>query len=63
MKLAIEAEEKKSKFVKIITDKLNQQKHDYSSLRAAFRTTVHGGKLRTQFLSNEYMKEEDGTSN
>ena len=57
------AEEKKSKFIESITSKLNQQKHDYSGLRAAVRTTVDGGKLRNQFLSDEYLQENDGTSN
>ena len=63
LQLAKEAEVKKSKFVKAINDTLNQQKHDYSSLRAAVRNTVDGGKLRTQFLSDEYLQENDGTSN
>ena len=62
LQLAKEAEEKRSKFVESITSKVNQQKHDYWSLRAAVRTTVDGGKF-TQFLSDEYLKEEDGTSN
>ena len=63
LQLAKEAHEKKSKFVESITSKVNQQKHDYSGLRAAVRNTVDGGKLRTQFLSDEYLQENDGTSN
>ena len=61
--IAKEAKEKKSKFVKAINNTLNQPKYDYSSLRAAVRTTIDGGKVRTQFLSDEYLQENDGTSN
>ena len=51
--LAREAAERKTKFTKEITEKLNQNRVDYSGLRSAVRTIVNGGRVRTEIYDDD----------